>query len=44
MYVFCKMDSITIFAVLYVTLTVYLYTVYSAFVRHGISIKATPLR
>ena len=33
------MDSITIFTVLYVALTVYLYTVYSAFVRHGIYTK-----
>jgi len=33
------MDSITVFSILYIALSVYIYNVYASFVRHGISIK-----
>lgn len=33
------MDGITIFTILYIALSVYIYNVYASFVRHGICVK-----
>jgi hypothetical protein len=33
------MDGLTVFTILYIALSVYIYNVYASFIRHGISIK-----